>query len=137
MIKHLLILVLLTCCCVARGEDKVDRTAPARFSSLVRGSEYLIRYSGKDPNRREKKISNPELIESIARILAEATYRPTLPGFSITHGGFAFYSKEKLSMALSIEPGRILRVSHDEVEENMVVEQSTIDALSKVYELSK
>jgi hypothetical protein len=132
MLKHTLLLLLLTCC-VAWAEDEIDKTAPGRFAAIVRRADYVVRDAGTIDNPREKRISDPQVKESIAQILSKATYHPCLHGFSITPGLFDFYTNGKLSMGLTIHPGRTLRFSNSEGEENMEVEQSTIDALIKVY----
>ncbi len=133
MLTRLFLLLLLTCCVAWAGEE-IDKTAPGRLAGMVRRADYCARVSGTLDNPREKKLSDPQAVEAIARILSEATYHPTLHGFSVSRHLFVFYAKGKVSMAVSVQPGHILRFQNAHAEENMVVDDSTIDALTKVYE---
>jgi len=130
-------LLLLALFAISWASEDLDTTAPVRLAKVVRSSDCFVSIIGGDSNRTEKKITDPKVIDSIAEVFARASCRPTLHGFSINPGLFTFYSKGKMVLHVSIEPGNIVRVNDLDAEENLVVEKATIDALLKIHEATK
>ena len=118
--------------CVARGEEAADRGAPDRVSGLVRWAEYVSLDIGDYGRPHEVRVTDGKFIAAVAQVLGEAKYFKREHSFSISPEFFVFYGQGKMLLAVSLQPGSVLRLATVGGEENFEVSKTTIDALIKL-----
>ena len=119
-------------CSVARGEESADSGAPTRVSGLVRWAEYVSLDIGDYGDPQEVRVTDGKFIAAVAQVLGEAKYFKREHSFSISPEFFVFYGQGKMLLAVSLQPGSVLRLATVGGEENFEVSKTTIDALIKL-----
>jgi hypothetical protein len=129
--------VALFACGGARADEPADTSAPKRLSDIVRQADYVVLDFGEYGHPQEVKIADRKFMNAIAQVFAEATYIPRDHSFSVSTDLFAFYINGKLRMAVSLQPGSVVRLSNARAEENFEISRKTIDALRQLYQSKK
>ena len=124
-------------CGGVKADEPADAGAPKRLSDIVRQADYVVLDFGEYGHPQRVRIADRLFIDAIAQVFAEATYIPRDHSFSVSTDLFAFYINGKLRMAVSLQPGSVVRLSNARAEENFEIGSKSIDALRQLHQSKK